>query len=94
MFWRPTGSAAAGDDPERAAKKFIRAIRRLNRTMGIPETLPEIRKKDIPALAKLADAEANPLYPVPVLWNAAELQRFYYAVMERKKHNWHRKAAG
>ena len=88
------GIAAVGDDPERAAKKFIRAIRRLNRTMGIPETLPEIRKKDIPALAKLADAEANPLYPVPVLWDAAELQRFYYAVMERKKHNWHRKAAG
>lgn len=88
------GIAAEGDDPERAAKKFIRAIRRLNRTMGIPETLPEIRKKDIPVLAKLADAEANPLYPVPVLWDAAELQRFYYAVMERKKHNWHRKAAG
>ena len=44
------GIAAEGDDPERAAKKFIRAVRRLNRTMGIPETLPEIRKKDIPAM--------------------------------------------
>ena len=30
-----------------------------------------------------ADKEANPLYPVPKLMNAKELQQFYYKVMER-----------
>jgi alcohol dehydrogenase class IV len=29
-----------------------------------------------------ADKEANPLYPVPRLMNAKELERFYYDVME------------
>ena len=50
--------------------------------MGIPETLPEVREEDIPELARTAAHEANPLYPVPVIWDAPELERFYYAVME------------
>lgn len=36
-------------------------------------------------LAKRADKEANPIYPVPVLWNARELEQFYYAVMEKNE---------
>ena len=38
--------------------------------------LPE----DIPLLASYADKEANPLYPVPVLWNAKELEEIYREV--------------
>ena len=33
-------------------------------------------------LSHYADKEANPLYPVPVLMNAAELEPFYYMLME------------
>ena len=50
--------------------------------MGIPTTLKGIKTEDISELAKRADKEANPLYPVPVLWNAKELEKFYYDVME------------
>lgn len=50
--------------------------------MGIPQTLPGLRREDIPKLARYADREANPLYPVPVLWDAGELERFYHMVME------------
>ena len=50
--------------------------------LDIPRKLPEIRAEDIPSLAKKADHEANPLYPVPKLMNAKELQRFYYDIME------------
>ena len=32
---------------------------------------------------KYADKEGNPLYPVPILWNAKELEQIYYDVMER-----------
>lgn len=39
----------------------------------------------IPKLARYADKEANPLYPVPKLMNAKELERFYYDVMEEGK---------
>ena len=40
-------------------------------------------KEDIPKLARYADKEANPLYPVPVLMDAGELEQFYYAVSEQ-----------
>lgn len=59
------------------AEKFIAAIRSLNDRLGIPRTIPGIRAEDIPTLARYADHEANPLYPVPVLWNAKELETIY-----------------
>ena len=34
--------------------------------------------------SKYADKEANPLYPVPVLMNAEELEKFYYMLMEKE----------
>ena len=59
------------------AKKMIAAIRALNRRMEIPTHLSGIRREDIPKMARFAAAEANPLYPVPKLMDAAELERFY-----------------
>ena len=67
---------------EQGAKDFIRAVRGLNRRMGIPETLSGILMEDIPAMAKHADREANPLYPVPKLMDARELEIFYYTVAD------------
>ena len=50
--------------------------------MDIPETLPGIRSEDIPQLARYADHEANPLYPVPVLWGPDQLAEMYKKVQE------------
>lgn len=60
-----------------AAQKFIEAIRLLNKKMGIPEHFVCIQKESIPKMAKHAAKEANPLYPVPKLWNAKELGVVY-----------------
>lgn len=79
------GIADASTAPEAAAKQLIARIRQMNRDMGIPEKLPGIREEDIPQLAAFADKEANPLYPVPVLMDARELEQFYYDVMEESK---------
>lgn len=68
-----------------AAAGLIAEIRRMNKAMNIPQKLPGIRKADISRLAKYADREANPLYPVPRLMDAAQLERFYYDVMEETK---------
>ena len=76
------GVASEADSDQTAAGKFIAAIRTLNRNMGIPEKLSGIREEDIPEMAKHADREANPLYPVPVLMNARELERYYRRVAE------------
>ena len=40
-----------------------------------------MQETDVPKLAHYADKEANPLYPVPVLMSAAELETFYYMLM-------------
>ena len=67
---------------EAGAKALIGAIRELNQRMRIPEKLPGIRRADIPHMARHAAKEANPLYPVPVLMNAKELERFYEKVAD------------
>lgn len=77
------GVATDSESKATASEKFIRAIRDMNSRMNIPETLEGIREEDIALMAKHADKEANPLYPVPVLMNANELEKFYYKVADR-----------
>lgn len=72
------GVTTEQDSHQTGAEKFIQAIRELNRSMNIPETLSGIRREDIPAMARHAAREANPLYPVPRLMDAWELEQFYY----------------
>ena len=79
------GLADAADSPQTGAEKFIQAIRDMRRRLDIPDTIPELREADIPQLARYADKEANPLYPVPKLMDAEELKRFYYTVMEGQR---------
>ena len=50
--------------------------------MGIPTYIEALQKQDIPELARLADAEANPLYPVPKLMNKKELENMYYKLLK------------
>lgn len=66
-----------------AAGKFIQAIQDMKKRFGIGDTIPEIWKEDIPRLARYADKEANPLYPVPVLMDAKELEQFYELLLEK-----------
>ena len=70
-----------------AAKRFIQAIKDMKKHFGIGDRIPQIQETDIPKLAYYADKEANPLYPVPVLLNAAALEPFYYRLMDTKENN-------
>lgn len=80
------GLADQNTEKEEAAKRFIQAIRNMKKRFNIGDTIPQIREEDIPKLSRYADREANPLYPVPVLMNAKELEVFYYMLMEDKEH--------
>ena len=71
--------------PQEAAQRLIHELRRMNAAMHIPDKLPGIRAADIPKLARYADKESNPLYPVPRLMNAGELEQLYFDVMENAK---------
>lgn len=77
--------AGLGDKSQSAeslAEAFISAIESMNSRHGIPEQIPEIKEEDIARLSRYAAKEANPLYPVPVLWNARELESIYRKVMK------------
>lgn len=76
------GVATERDSHQGGAEKMIDAIRGLNSKMGIPTHLGGIQRKDIPKMARYAAKEANPLYPVPKLMNAVELECVYERVAD------------
>ena len=76
-----SGTSHALDEKQRA-KDFIEAIKTMKKTFGIPDTFSQIKEEDIPALAKQADHEANPLYPVPMEMDTRELETYYHQLME------------
>ncbi len=65
---------------EIGAKLFIEKIESLNKNMEIDTKLEIIQNSDIPNLAKTAEHEANPLYPVPKLFTATELEEIYHKI--------------
>ena len=80
---RKAGVVEQGLSDEETAKCFIDWIQEMNDSMEIPRHFPQIRRKDIPVMARHADKEGNPLYPVPVLMNRKELERIYEEVKGR-----------
>lgn len=66
---------------EASARAFIAEIRAMNARMGIPDHFDCIRNEDIPLMASWACREANPVYPVPVIYDQARFAR----VIERSR---------
>ena len=66
-----------GIDGANAAEKannFIRWIEETNAKMGLPDRFDMIQDQDIDQMIAWADKEANPLYPVPVVWSEKEFR--------------------
>lgn len=66
------------------ALKFIDWVQEMNDSMNIPRNIPQIKDEDIETMAKHADKEANPLYPVPVLKDEKALAQWYVLVRDNK----------
>lgn len=75
------GLADKNTPDHEATELFIRAIEEMKERFEIVNIVKEIQETDIPKLAHYADKEANPLYPVPKLMDASELEKFYYMLM-------------
>ena len=69
-----------GTDAQRA-DAFIDAIFAMNARLGLPTGFSCIREEDLPRMAAWAAAEANPTYPVPVLYDHARFIRVIRQVM-------------
>ena len=70
-----------GETEEARAGAFIAAIRAMNARMGIPARFDCIREEDIPLMARWAMQEANPVYPVPVIYDEKRFAR----IIERSR---------
>ena len=79
------GVSAESDTHEIGAKRFIESIKALNAKMNIPDKLTGIKQEDVSEMAKHAEREANPLYPVPKLMTRKELEGFYYQIADRSE---------
>ncbi len=76
------GVCSENDSHDVGAKKFIEAIKVLNEKMNIPNKITGIKQEDISKMARHAEKEANPLYPVPKLMTRKELEGFYYQIAD------------
>lgn len=64
-----------GSDEGEKARAFILAIRQMNKDMNIIEQFDHIKDSDIPQMIEWALKEANPVYPVPVIWDEAQMAK-------------------
>ncbi|MGN7408442.1 iron-containing alcohol dehydrogenase [Sporosarcina sp. SAFN-010] len=74
------GITDSSDSEEVKCKKFIEALRQMNKKMDIPETISGIETTDIPLMVDRAYKEANPLYPVPRILNKKDLETLYILI--------------
>ena len=75
------GLCPNGDRAEKA-RAFIGAIYDMNRALGTPTGFDCIRPEDLPQMATWAEAEANPVYPVPVVFGEEDFIRVARRVMQ------------
>ena len=64
-----------GRNEAEKANNFIAWIEETNKKMGLPDGFDVIKDEDIPQMIAWARKEANPLYPVPVVWGEKDFQR-------------------
>ena len=69
-----TGLKFDGTEAEKA-RAFIDEIRALNRRMDIPTGFAFIKEEDIPQMITWALQEANPVYPVPVVYDRKRCEK-------------------
>lgn len=76
------GIKADGSDEEKA-KAFIAEIYAMNKRMDMPEGFAFIEEKDIPQMCAYACSEANPTYPVPVIYDKPHFEKLIREIKRR-----------
>ena len=69
-----------GRNEAEKANAFIAWIEETNKKMGLPDGFDVIKDEDIPQMIAWARKEANPLYPVPVVWGEKDFRRLIKAI--------------
>lgn len=80
--WRQPETITGPGSLADRANAFIDAIFAMNARLGIPAGFTCIREADLPQMAAWAAKEANPTYPVPVIYDRARFIRVIQQVMQ------------
>ncbi len=66
-----------------SAAAFLGAVQQLRDRVGLPVVFRELAPSDYETLARHAMKEANPMYPVPVIWGKESFLRVLRAVTDQ-----------
>lgn len=77
-----TGVKTSGSDAQKA-KAFIDEIYAMNKRMNIPTGFDHIKNEDIPQMISWALKEANPIYPVPVIYDRAHCEKVIRTIIAK-----------
>ena len=69
-----------GANDAEKADAFLRWIEEANKKMGLPDKFDVIQDQDIDQMITWAKKEANPLYPVPVIWGREDFRQLIESV--------------
>lgn len=69
-----------GRNDAEKANAFIRWIEETNAKMGLPDKFDVVKNEDIDQMITWAKKEANPLYPVPVVWARKDFRRLIESI--------------
>lgn len=69
-----------GENDAEKADAFLTWIEDVNAKMGLPNSFDMIRDEDIDQMITWAQKEANPLYPVPVVWEREDFRQFIESI--------------
>ena len=69
-----------GRNEAEKANAFIAWIEETNKKMGLPDGFDVIKDEDISQMIAWAKKEANPLYPVPVVWGEKDFRRLIQTI--------------
>ena len=64
---------------------FIQKIKDMNKTFGFPDYIEDLKEQDIQKLIHRAKKEANPLYPVPVIFMDKEFSCIYHSLLRHEQ---------
>ncbi len=71
-----------GSSEAEKAGNFLAWIEQTNARMGLPNSFDCIQDKDIPQMIAWARKEANPLYPVPVVWGEEDFRQLIRTIRQ------------
>ena len=69
-----------GRNDAEKANAFICWIEETNAKMGLPDKFDVVKDEDIDQMITWAKKEANPLYPVPVVWARKDFRRLIESI--------------